>query len=161
MSSPVTWDQWDHDCCWNVGYLVGQAWRERVEPTVGIGGGWTGSWMALERQIRSRLHPNGKGLFFLTRTRLYYKSLFGRSVSPFVTKWFFEVTPAQCPPVRDKDCRVSNPLCGRRQRLYSLHLAVSVRPSVRPKYFWIAIGLRITAPARPSATGLPCIRPCW
>ena len=33
--------------------------------------------------------------------------------------------------------------------------------SVRPKYLRIAIGLRITAPAQPSATGLPCIWPCF
>ena len=44
----------------------------------------------------------------------------------------------------------------------TLHLAVSVvRPSVRLSHFWIAIGLRITAPAQSSATGLPFIRPCF
>ena len=47
----------------------------------------------------------------------------------------------------------------------SVHLAVSVgrsvRPSVRPSHFWIPSGFRITAPAQLSATGLPCIRPCF
>ena len=50
----------------------------------------------------------------------------------------------------------------------TLHLAVSlgpsirpsVRPSVGPSHFWIASGFCFTAPAQPSATGLPCIRPC-
>ena len=36
----------------------------------------------------------------------------------------------------------------------------SVGPLVRLLHFWIASGFRITAPAQPSATGLPCIRPC-
>ena len=36
-----------------------------------------------------------------------------------------------------------------------------VGPSVRPSHFWIPSGFRITAPAKPSATGLPCIRPCF
>ena len=47
----------------------------------------------------------------------------------------------------------------------TLHLAVSVGPSVRRSvrrsHFWIASGFRITAPTQPSATGLPCIRPCF
>ena len=43
----------------------------------------------------------------------------------------------------------------------TLHLAVSVGRSVRPSHFWIAIGSCITAPAQPSATVLPCIRPCF
>ena len=46
----------------------------------------------------------------------------------------------------------------------TLHLAVSVGmsvgPSVGPSRFWILSGFCITAPAQPSATGLPCIRPC-
>ena len=46
----------------------------------------------------------------------------------------------------------------------TLHLAVSVGPSVRLSvrwsHFWIVSGFRITAPAQSSATGLPCIRPC-
>ena len=40
----------------------------------------------------------------------------------------------------------------------TLHLAVSVRPSV---ILWITSGFCITAPAQPSMTGLPCIRPCY
>ena len=42
----------------------------------------------------------------------------------------------------------------------NLHLAMSVGPSV-PWLFLIASGVRITAPAHPSTTGLPCIRPCF
>ena len=46
----------------------------------------------------------------------------------------------------------------------TLHLAVSVGRSVG-RYVRniskIASGFRITAPAQPSATGLPCIRLCW
>ena len=41
------------------------------------------------------------------------------------------------------------------------HLALSVGPSVGQSHFWIPSGFRITAPAQPSATGLPCIRPCF
>ena len=45
-----------------------------------------------------------------------------------------------------------------------LHLAVSVSMSVcryiRQSHFWISSCFRITAPAQPSTTGLPCIRPC-
>ena len=49
----------------------------------------------------------------------------------------------------------------------TLHLAVSVGRSVGwsvdrsvgLSHFWIPSGFR-TAPAKPSATGLPCIRPC-
>ena len=42
-----------------------------------------------------------------------------------------------------------------------LYLAVSARPPVGLSvHFWIASVFRITAPAQPSATGLPCIRPC-
>ena len=33
--------------------------------------------------------------------------------------------------------------------------------SVRPSHFWIRSVSRIAAPAQPSATGLPCIRPCF
>ena len=40
-------------------------------------------------------------------------------------------------------------------RLYTL-----VRCSVGPSHFWITSGFCTTAPAQPSATGLPCIRPC-
>ena len=36
----------------------------------------------------------------------------------------------------------------------------SVGWSVRPSHFWIASGFCITAPTQPSATVLPCIRPC-
>ena len=43
----------------------------------------------------------------------------------------------------------------------TLHLAVSVGRSVRYKLFWILSGFCITAPAQPSATVLPCIRPCF
>ena len=43
----------------------------------------------------------------------------------------------------------------------TLHLAVLVRWSVGPKYFWIASGLWIIAPTQPSATGLPSIRPSF
>ena len=51
----------------------------------------------------------------------------------------------------------------------TLHLAVSVGrsvgrsvlPSVRPSHFWIPGGFCITVPAQPSATVLPCIRPCF
>ena len=46
----------------------------------------------------------------------------------------------------------------------TLHLAVSVGRSVGPSVchiFWISSGFCITAPAQPSATGVPCIRPCW
>ena len=39
----------------------------------------------------------------------------------------------------------------------TLHLAVSVARL----YFWTPNGFRITAPVQPSATGLPCIRPCY
>ena len=45
-------------------------------------------------------------------------------------------------------------------RLYTLPCR-SVGRSVRPKHFWIPSGFCITAPAQPSATGLPCIRPCF
>ena len=38
---------------------------------------------------------------------------------------------------------------------------MTVRPFVRPSHFWNASGFSITAPAQPSATGLPCIRPCF
>ena len=38
----------------------------------------------------------------------------------------------------------------------TLHIAVSVGRS----HLWIPSGFCITAPAQPSATGLPCIRPC-
>ena len=37
----------------------------------------------------------------------------------------------------------------------------SVRPPVRPSHFLNPSGFRITAPAQSSATGLPCIRPCY
>ena len=40
----------------------------------------------------------------------------------------------------------------------TLHLTVSVRPSVT---FLNSEQFRITAPAQPSATGLPCIQPCF
>ena len=36
----------------------------------------------------------------------------------------------------------------------------SVRPSASPSHFCIASGFCRTAPAQPSATRLPCIRPC-
>ena len=42
----------------------------------------------------------------------------------------------------------------------TLHLGLSVGRSVGPSHFWIPSDFRITAPAQPSATGLPCIRPC-
>ena len=42
----------------------------------------------------------------------------------------------------------------------TLHLAMSVDMSVCPSRFQIPSGFHITAPAQPSATGLPCIRPC-
>ena len=45
-------------------------------------------------------------------------------------------------------------------RLYTLPCR-SVGWSVRPSQFWIPSGFRITAPAQPSPTGLPCIRPCF
>ena len=49
-------------------------------------------------------------------------------------------------------------------RLYTLPCR-SVRPyvrtSVRRSHFWIPSGFCITAPAQPSATGLPCIRHCF
>ena len=44
-------------------------------------------------------------------------------------------------------------------RLYTLSCWLVGR-SVHPSHFWIPSGFRITAPAKPSATGLPCIRPC-
>ena len=44
-------------------------------------------------------------------------------------------------------------------RLYTLPCR-SVGTSVRWSHFLIASGFHITAPAQPSATGLPCIRPC-
>ena len=40
-------------------------------------------------------------------------------------------------------------------------VGMSVGMSVRPSHFWIPSGYRITAPAQPSTTGLPCIRPCF
>ena len=47
----------------------------------------------------------------------------------------------------------------------TLHLAVSVGRSVDrevgPSHFLIPGGFRITAPSQPSATVLPCIRPCF
>ena len=43
----------------------------------------------------------------------------------------------------------------------TLHLAVLVGWSVHRSRFWIASGCCITAPAKPSATVLPCIRPCF
>ena len=42
----------------------------------------------------------------------------------------------------------------------TLELAVSVGRSVGRSDFKFSIGFRIAAPAQPSATGLPCIRPC-
>ena len=43
----------------------------------------------------------------------------------------------------------------------TLHLAMSVGPSVRRSVTFLNCEqIRITAPAKPSATGLPCIRPC-
>ena len=45
-------------------------------------------------------------------------------------------------------------------RLYTLPCR-SVDRSVGPSHFWILSGFCITAPAQPSATGLPCIRPCF
>ena len=44
-------------------------------------------------------------------------------------------------------------------RLYTLPCR-SVGRYVGTSHFWIPSGFRITAPAQPSATGLPCIRPC-
>ena len=49
-------------------------------------------------------------------------------------------------------------------RLYTLRcrsVGPSVGPSVRRSHFWIPSGFRIIAPAQLSATGLPCIRPCF
>ena len=47
----------------------------------------------------------------------------------------------------------------------TLHLAVLVGWSVSwllsRSHFWILRGILITAPAQPSATGFPCIRPCF
>ena len=45
----------------------------------------------------------------------------------------------------------------------TLHLAVSASPSVRPSKIFLKLRavFRIIAPAQPSATGLPCIRPCF
>ena len=43
----------------------------------------------------------------------------------------------------------------------TLHLAVSVSRSVHRSHFWIPSSFCITTPAQPSATGLPCIRPCY
>ena len=42
----------------------------------------------------------------------------------------------------------------------ALHLAVSVRPSVHGRCYWIATDC-ITASAQPSATVLPCFLPCF
>ena len=42
----------------------------------------------------------------------------------------------------------------------TLHLAVSVGMSVCPSHFRNLSCFRINAPAQPSATRLPCIRPC-
>ena len=45
-------------------------------------------------------------------------------------------------------------------RLYTLPCR-SVGRSIHPSCFQILSGFRITAPAQPSATGLPCIQPCF
>ena len=45
-------------------------------------------------------------------------------------------------------------------RLYTLPCQ-PIPPSVPQQHFWIESGFWITAPAQASATGLPCIRPCF
>ena len=64
-----------------------------------------------------------------------------------------------CLPTCDWSSRVSGLVFSRGHA--TLHLAVSVGPSVGPSHFQIASGFRTTAPAQPSATGLPCIQPCY
>ena len=72
----------------------------------------------------------------------------GPSVGPSVTLYFFGFLQFL---VADK-------------RLYTLPCR-SVRPSLSPSIHWshfqIPSSFRPTAPAKPSATGLPCIRPFW
>ena len=75
-----------------------------------------------------------------------------------------------CPYVRRKVRNVKFPLhdfygflvaCTRLYTLPCRSVGRSVGPSVGPSHFWIPSGFRITAPAQHSATGLPCIRPCF